>query len=267
MNLKKEGDQKRKYNILIIGCGGQGAMADVPGSGNEHKIISFTSAFSKHENTNNIIFYDEDIKKQAEAARIWNGVDIWDIESTMKYVDIVIIATPDDSHFYYLKKVAEYKPKLVIAEKPLCDDLNQAREIVELYKEKNIPLLVNYTRRFIPYYDKLKQWGKPKYGECRFNRGWLHTGTHAIDFFEMWRLDDYKLIEVESDERVWDLKFYFDGKMFGEKRIGNAPVWQYYDDSMIHVANNAYNFLEGKEDIKCTGEDALNALEICYNLM
>jgi hypothetical protein len=36
---------------------------------------------------------------------------------------------------------------------------------------------------------------------------------------------------------------------------------------MKYVAENAYNFLEGKEELKCTGEMALKSLEMCFELM
>jgi hypothetical protein len=45
------------------------------------------------------------------------------------------------------------------------------------------------------------------------------------------------------------------------------PVPEYYDNHMKYVVDNAYNFLEGRESLKCTGEDALRSLEICYELM
>jgi hypothetical protein len=36
---------------------------------------------------------------------------------------------------------------------------------------------------------------------------------------------------------------------------------------MWHVTENAHNFLEGREALKCTGEDSLRSLEICFELM
>jgi len=276
-NLKKEEDHvKNKYNVLIIGCGGQGALADAPGSGNEHKIISFAHAIKLHEGFELIGFDDKCNRKAYDAMQIWGGY-----ATTIRYAcealntDIVIITSPDDTHYEILKQIAEYPLKLVICEKPICKDLEQAREIVELYKEKNIPLMVNYTRRFIPKLQELKkryengEFGKIVSANIVFNRGWKHSATHAIDFCE-WLFDgEYngKIMECETDYRIWQLDFYFEKHHWREERIGDMPVWDYYDNSMWYLAENAYNFLEGKEDIKCTGKDALNALEICYELM
>jgi hypothetical protein len=127
--------------------------------------------------------------------------------------------------------------------------------------------MVNYTRRFLPAYDHLKEYGKPIFGTCHFNRGWIHTATHAIDFFNMIGCLDYRIIESKLDYRVWSLDVFYDKHRAVEERLDNDPVWSYYDKSHMYIINNAYEFLEGREEIKCTGEMALKALEICYELM
>ena len=203
--------------------------------------------------------------------------------TTIKYAcdglgaDVAVVTTPDNAHYDVLKQLAEYPLKLVICEKPLCTDLQQAREIVELYKAKGIPLMVNYTRRFLPYYQKWKQrfdseeLGKFLFGYNYFNRGWIHTATHCIDMV-LWfkgNMDDFYIYECpDADFRIWDTAMFFEkGEHFRETRIGNMPVWEYYDKAHWYVIKNAYNFLEGKEPLKCTGEDGLRALEICFELM
>jgi predicted dehydrogenase len=272
-----------KYNVLIIGAGNQGALADAPGTGNEEKIISFAHALK--EFGANILFYDLNIDNDDEysaakkAARIWGG--LWSDKLLIHYdhmtIDIVIIATPDNTHYDYLKLFANigHNPKLVICEKPLCTDLQQAREIVQLYKKKNIPLMVDYTRNFIPYYEDLKrkyqagEFGEIVSSNVVFNRGWIHTATHAISFLE-WLFDGQyngKIMKCETDYRIWQIDLYFEKYHWREERIGDEPVWFYYDDAMMHVISNAFEFLEGKEPIKCTGEDALKALEKCYELL
>jgi hypothetical protein len=253
----------QKYSVLIIGCGGQGALADAPGTGNEHKFLSFAHAFSRHEGFEHISFYDINEDKMNIASKIWDGL----CDDGCHY-DVICIATPDITHYEELWATAKHHaPKLVICEKPIGMDPMEAIGTVDRYKAYNIPLMVNYTRRFIPELQRFKEYS-PIRGECRFNRGWVHTATHAIDFFNMLGIDDYTIEEVKSDERVWELSVQFkDGSVFYEKRNGNMPVPSYYDNHMMYVANNAYNFLQGKEPLLCTGVDALKALEKCYELM
>ena len=277
-NLKKEEDQKRnKYSAIIIGSGGQGALADAPGSKNEQKIISFAKAITEHKRFKLYGFVDNDFSKATKAQSIWNAFYASDELSKfdLSQVDIAIIATSDDKHYEILKQIAEYPPKLVICEKPLCKDLKQAREIVELYRKKEIPLMVNYTRRFIPELQELKrrykngEFGKIISANIVFNKGWVHSASHAIDFCE-WLFDgEYngKILECETDYRIWQIDLYFEKYHWREERIGDMPVPSYFDNSMQYVIENAYNFLKGKEELKCTEEDALKALEICYELM
>lgn len=219
-------------------------------------------------------FHDIDKEKAANAAIAWE-TDYW--SGYPIDADVIVIATPDKNHFEPLQKALSREPKLVIVEKPICDNLNQAREIVELYKAKGIPLMVNYTRRFLPYYEELKR--KYKAGEfgrlvnydALFNRDLLHTGSHLVDFltwFSDFELPDGLFIkEVNVDYRVWQIQLLFEKHFWQEQRIGNQPVWPYYDKSHWHVVENAYNFLKGREPLKCTGEDALRSLEICFELM
>ena len=252
-----------------MGAGNQGALADAPGSGNEHKIISFGHALKEYPGFEIAGYVDKDSERSIKAIEAWGGTSFCCIQHAIEdfEIDVAIMSTPDDTHYEALKELAEYPLKLVICEKPLCTDLQQAREIVELYKAKGVPILVNYTRRFLPYYDELKT-RKPIFGICNFNRGWIHSATHGIDFFNMLGLKDYKLIESKCESRVWTLAVTFEGYgMWHEQRIGEQPVWPYYDKSHWHLVDNAYRFLEGREPLKCTGEDALRTLEICFELM
>lgn len=251
------------WNVLIIGAGGQGAFADAPGSGNEDKIISYAHAFSNMKHAFETYIMDTNTLKMREACKIW-GLK----EYECRHYDVVVIATPDNVHYGNLMDTLICKPKLVICEKPICTGLQQAREIVALYKEKGIPLMVDYTRRFIPELERLKERGQPEYATCEFNRGFLHTGSHAVDFFLWLNAKNYRLIEVPIEGcRIWKLSVFWKDSGWIEQRFYDMPVPSYYDYHMKYVVENAYNFLEGKESLKCSGEDALKTLEITYKLM
>jgi hypothetical protein len=255
----------KKYNALIIGCGAQGV--GVGQENNPDKIINFAHALTEHDGFNLITCVDKDEDKAMDAAQIWNTCHETDLKRAFYAKrDVAIITTPDRNHYEILKQLAEYPLRLVICEKPLCKGLQHAREIVELYMAKGIGLMVNYTRRFLPYYDFLKK-ENPLTAICRFNRGWLHSASHATDFFNMIGCENYEIFESQSDERVWDIRVAYRNFIFTEIRYGNQPVWPYYDKSHMHIINNAYEFLEGREEIKCTGKMALAALEKCYELM
>jgi len=264
-----------KYKTIIIGLGGQGCLADGLGSGNEDKIISFANAIIKHDGFELVGGCDIDQDKRNNAERYWGMKTFNSFIDCDKHFDVAVVATSDNCHFEILKQLVDYRPKLILCEKPICTDLKQAREIVELYKAKEIPILVNYTRNFLPYYEDLKQrynsgeFGKIVSANVVFNRGWKHTATHAISFLEWFFDGQYngKIMECETDYRIWQMDLFFEKYHWREERIGDMPVWDYYDKSHWHVVNNAFQFLEGKEELKCTGEQALRSLEICFELM
>lgn len=267
----------KKYNVLICGAGGQGALSDAPGSPNENKYISFAHAFCDHEGFELCGFYDKDGEKSVKAIEAWAGAAYCCINHAIEFdrIDIAVVATPDNSHYDILKQLAKHPLKLVICEKPLCTDLQQAREIVKLYKGKGIPLMVDYTRRFIPELQELKQryetgeFGKIQEITCAFNRGFIHTGSHLIDFIRWFFNGDLLHLKEAQNQgyRIWQIQLFFEKYFWQEQRIGDMPVPSYYDKHMWYVAENAYNFLEGKEPLLCTAEDALKALEICFELM
>jgi hypothetical protein len=171
---------------------------------------------------------------------------------------------------------------LVISEKPLCETAEQAKEICELYASEGIPILLNYTRRFIPELRELKQrfqdgeFGKLKTYQILFNRGALHTGTHAIDFmnwfFEGKANESLEINGLDNDMfgycdyRVWNIQLFFEKYFWQEQRIFDMPVPSYLDFGARYVVENAYNFLGGKEELKCTMYDGLKCLEILENL-
>ena len=241
-----------------------GCLNDAPGSGNEHKTISFAKALKENGNFE-VFYYDNDISKSTKAIELWGGKYF-----NLNTVDVVIIATPDNTHYDILKWEWLGNPKVVIVEKPLCSTVEEVKEIVKLYEEAGIPILVDYTRRFIPEYQELI--GKVGAITCNYNRGKLHTLTHALDLLTMYGIDDYvdgDFGEYSADSvRRWELTLY-DKKgnsIFTEKRIGDEPVHSRFDYHTRYVIDNAYNFLEGKEELRCNMYDGLKTLEIMERL-
>jgi predicted dehydrogenase len=295
------------YKGLIVGCGNQGCLADAPGSGKEYKYISFAHALTKHFGFKLAGFVDIDYERAKKAQSIWGGIPYHSIGEaftnntfetgntvsgycleapaskaegvfTKENIDVAVVATNDNAHYEPLKKLAQYPLRLVIVEKPICEDLRQATEIVKLYKDVGIPLAVNYTRNYQPYYENIKQkykngeYGKLIHISAKYNRGLIHTGSHFSSFLDwMFGLDnlidlaaDIKVTEVKVDYRVWQIELFFEKYHWREEMVGDQPVWDYRDNDSWNVVDNMYMFLKGQQDLKCSGIDALSALETCY---
>ncbi|MFN8284643.1 MAG: Gfo/Idh/MocA family oxidoreductase [Chitinophagales bacterium] len=78
-----------------------------------------------------------------------------DVDTLMDLCNAVAIVTPASSHFYYAEKAIK-KGKHVFVEKPLSNDLEEAKILVELVREAGIKFQVGHIERFNPAYLALK---------------------------------------------------------------------------------------------------------------
>lgn len=70
---------------------------------------------------------------------------------------------------YKMAKKALLHDKHVFLEKPFCLDIRQAEELIKLAEEKKKILMIGHVVRFMPPYQKLKQWIDSKeFGELKF---------------------------------------------------------------------------------------------------
>jgi len=66
--------------------------------------------------------------------------------------DLVVIATPPDSHYIYLQKIIENSKRILI-EKPLTIKPTEALNIINLAELKNIPVITGYQLAFHPFHN------------------------------------------------------------------------------------------------------------------
>lgn len=89
--------------------------------------------------------------------------------------ELVVIATPNDTHFEFAKK-ALLAGKHVVVDKPMTPSLREARELMELAKEKGLVLSVFHNRRLDGDFLTLKKLirdgklGELTYLESNFHR-------------------------------------------------------------------------------------------------
>lgn len=77
----------------------------------------------------------------------WHGVDIDTPIDTIARLasnyDGVIIATPTNTHFSFLQRLAHLDTS-VLCEKPITKDAAELEQIIELYKNKNLQMVMQY---------------------------------------------------------------------------------------------------------------------------
>lgn len=101
---------------------------------------------------------------------------------------LVTISTPDDTHAE-LVRLALSKPatRAILVEKPLASRVAEARNLAREASAKNVLLAVNYSRRYCPAFQSLRQEiQRGDYGRIQcihgfYGKGIVHNGTHWID--------------------------------------------------------------------------------------
>lgn len=200
-----------KYNVLIVGAGNIGAFFDTSES---EEILTHAHAFTNHGEFNLIGFFDTDIKKAQKAAELWGCKAFGNIDDCFnsESIDIVSIATPDECHYSILKEISKLPLKIVFVEKPITKTISEAKEIIQIFKDSNIDIIVNYSRRFVPEFDKIKNdiasgnYGEYLTGTGYYGKGIIHNGSHLIDLLRylIGEIDTIKPIDNISDFRSDD---------------------------------------------------------------
>ncbi len=100
-------------------------------------------------------FFDPSNSNAQEVSEKYQLPRFLDEDALLDAVDAIDIIAPTNHHFD-LCKWAIRKGKHVFVEKPLADNMDEARELVKLVKESGVKLQVGHVERFNPAYLALK---------------------------------------------------------------------------------------------------------------
>jgi predicted dehydrogenase len=157
--------------IAVIGFGFMGITHALNILKNKDlKLVSIIDAYPAliEKNLNakggNLSTGNLDVKELATIHRYSNLDDCFRSEE----LDAVSICVHTNLHYEMTKK-ALFHDKHVFLEKPFCLDIKQAEELIDMAEKKKKILMIGHVVRFMPPYQKLKQWIDSKeLGELRF---------------------------------------------------------------------------------------------------
>ncbi len=124
--------------------------------------------------------------------------------------DVVVVAGPTPLHGPLMAQVLDHSaPRAVICEKPLSQDLEEARGMVEACELAGVSLFVNYMRRSDPAVIECK--GRldngaieaPVKGVLWYSKGLFHNGSHFVNLLEYW-LGRVRGSDLLNRGRLWD---------------------------------------------------------------
>ncbi len=231
----------KPLRALIIGAGKIAAGYDAPDS---KEILTHAHGFLSVPGFTLIGFVDRDLAQAEQAAAKWGGQAYADVRAAFADgpIDVVSVATPDETHAAVLKELAAYMPRLIFCEKPLALNGADAQAIHELYRHLPTEIQVNYLRRFVPEFRAVKQaiasgsYGRFLTGSGFYVKGFLHNGSHMVDLLQYWLGEAngaQELTDSVVDEERSALMTFADGGLFTIQSLAGNPYWIFEMDLLF----------------------------------
>ena len=204
--------EKKHYYAAIVGTGrigfslGFDKKREQPASHtmallNNKRIKLIAAADSNEENLENWRKYVRKHNGKKDFTLVFPTSK--ELYENVTCLDIITVAVNEDNHLEECLKAIEYKPRLVILEKPVALNSEEAEKIRAKAIECGVPVMVNHERRFAKDYlsvvnliDKIGDIqsvtgeldsGLRIYGEEFEKDGTyslLHDGTHLVDILQ-----------------------------------------------------------------------------------
>jgi predicted dehydrogenase len=224
--------------------------------------MTHTLNILKNKDLKLVAIIDSDLKlieKNIESKSgnfLTGNIDSRDLAAVHKYsnlddcflseeLDAVNICVHTNLHYEMTKKALLHN-KHVFLEKPFCLDIKQAKELISLAERKKKILMVGHVVRFMPPYQKLKQWIDSKeFGELKFMSlsrfsglpGWGQWKDKHVSDTSGGALFDLVIHDIDFTNFVLglptDIKCnYLPGRLSRHDYI--SAMWS-YNDKNIHV--------------------------------
>lgn len=141
---------------------------------------------------------DGDAERRAGFTAQWGCDNVYpDIDQLLEKTrpQLLIVATHPQSHRQMVERAVAHEVAVVVCEKPLADNLRNARAIASLHRRGVVTVLTNHERRYSADYRNVrKAVADQRFGalvslrgtlyfgrKTRHDRVLLHDGTHMVD--------------------------------------------------------------------------------------
>ena len=193
-----------KIRIFLVGCGRMGAGKGI----RQHRLGSHAGVLADIPSFAPTL-YDPDLKLSEAAAEALDLSIVDHIDkSLLESCACAVICSPTNTHFEYLSQFLNVGIPLIICEKPVCASLDEVNKLRQLRKRSKSRVVINYTRRFQPSFEKLKKRFAQQMAtellraiSLRYQRGFLNNASHALDLIQFltgWNILDAKFHSSQS---------------------------------------------------------------------
>jgi len=213
----------KKIKAILIGLGNIGFSCDL----NKAKTFySHSKVLNKLDFIDFVCGVDKDKKKLLEFKKIYKIDTSSNLEKSilMHEPNLIVVSVNTSNLFSILKKIAKHKlVQNVLVEKPGCANYQNLKEVIKIYKEKNINLFINYNRSYNQNIRKMfKKIKSNDYFKSVYfyNRGLLNNCSHFLNLIFLY-LDLPKKITIINKGKQFkrdiqpDIKLQFNnGEIF-----------------------------------------------------
>jgi len=245
-------------SVLIIGCGKISGRYDDPAI---YPATSHAPAILNQPGLQITSCVDIDntvVQEFSKKYKISNSYTSIDEMGSDEHHDLVCICTPDDSHYSIAEQLLRDENKCMQAiflEKPACQTQTELEQLLHLSNSRNVPIFINLSRRFHPFYRALKKkieqgrTGDLVRADLFYYGGWFHNGIHVADtlsyIFES-QLIDLQLIDSpdnSSDDPSLTMR--------GFLQTNNADIWIHgLSDKYYQLFDFDFKFTKGRLQIR-----------------
>lgn len=172
------------YNAVIIGPGRIGCGFDTPDSPH---VLTHAHAISLCPRLKLAAIVGIE-PSQKSVAETWKTEFFDDAEAMYAQIkpDLVVIATPNETHAGLLLQAIARSPRAIICEKPVVSTSEEASR-VRAADSDAVSVIVNFSRRFDSVVARVRDellrgdYGKVLCASSIYYKGIMHNGSHMID--------------------------------------------------------------------------------------
>lgn len=185
----------KRYRAVVIGCGQIGATYEIKTA--LPKPASHAASLVANPRTELVALVDPDTVQLKQAGGYYHVPTFTHPKECLEklHPDIVVIATPPDTHEKLLALAFKMNTPAIVCEKPMADTLKVAKQMVALAKDSDATVALNYQRRFFPLFKAARERiAKGELGDIQqaticYANGLSNNGSHLLDALQF-LLDD-----------------------------------------------------------------------------
>ncbi|MGD2118690.1 MAG: Gfo/Idh/MocA family oxidoreductase [Chromatiales bacterium] len=172
-------------NCAIIGCGQIAGGYDEPES---DKVRTHAKAFQRHPGCRLVGVCDSSLETANRFSRTWDvpfaTTDSSELLQQCK-PDLLSICAPTEVHEEIFEIACKQNVARIWLEKPAADSSAAIARMINLSKQYQVDVWVNYFRRYDAGFQKIKQriagLGRIQHVSAFYTKGLRHNGSHMLD--------------------------------------------------------------------------------------